>query len=326
MSLSFLLGLLKSQYLVSLPVPTKSFEGQTVIVTGANTGLGFEAAKHITKLGAAKVIIACRSVEKGEAAKKKIEETTKVTGTIEVWQLDLSSYASVKDFAARASKLDRLDVLLENAGISTTTFTMAEEDESTVTVNVVSTFLLALLLLPTLKETAQKYNKQPHLVIVSSEVHFLSDLPERKDPSGKIFDTLSDKSKANMSNRYPLSKLLEVLTIRALVEESAKTDYPVIINYVNPGFCHSELMREVGWIQYILKIVMNARTTEAGSRTLVAASYAGPESHGQYQSDCKSVNPSPFVRSEEGKKTGERVWTELKAKLESIQPGILKNI
>jgi retinol dehydrogenase-12 len=326
MSLSFLFELLKSQYFVSLPVPTKSFEGQNVIVTGANTGLGFEAAKHITKLGAAKVIIACRSVDKGEAAKKKIEEATQITGTLEVWQLDLSSYASVKEFAAKASKLDRLDVLLENAGISTTNFTLAEENESTVTVNVVSTFLLALLLLPTLKETAQKYNKQPHLVIVSSEVHFLTDMPERNDPSGKIFDTLSDKSKAQMSTRYPLSKLLEVLTIRALIEESAKTNYPVIINYVNPGFCHSELMREMGWIQYILKTILNARSTETGSRTLVAASYAGPESHGLYQSDCKNTPPSPFVRSEEGKKTAERVWTELKAKLEAIQPGVLKNI
>jgi retinol dehydrogenase-12 len=326
MSLSFLLSILKSQYFVSLPIPTKSFEGQTVIVTGANTGLGFEAAKHITQLGAAKVIIACRSVEKGEAAKKKIEEATKAKGTVEVWQLDLSSYDSVKEFAAKASKLDRLDVLLENAGISTTTFALAEENESTITVNVVSTFLLALLLLPTLKETARNYNKQPHLVIVSSEVHFLSDLPEREDPSGNIFDTLSDGSKAGMSSRYPLSKLLEVLTVRALVAESAKSNYPVIINYVNPGFCHSELMREMGWIQYILKFVMNARTTEAGSRTLVAASYAGPESHGEYQSDCKSVPPSPFVMSEDGKKAGERVWTELKAKLESIQPGILKNI
>jgi retinol dehydrogenase-12 len=326
MSLSFLFNLLKSQWLVSLPAPTTSFEGQIVIVTGANTGLGFEAAKHITRLGATKVIIACRSVSKGEAAKVKIEEETKITDVVEVWQLDLASYDSVKEFAAKASKLDRLDVLLENAGISTTNFVTAEENESTITVNVVSTFLLALLLLPALKATAQKYNKQPHLVIVSSEVHFLSDLPERKDSSGAIFDTLSEKSKAKMLSRYNTSKLLEVLTVRALVEESAKPGYPVVINYVNPGFCHSELMREMGFVQYVIKAIMHARTTEAGSRTLVAACYAGPESHGQYQSDCQNTDPSAFVRSEEGEKAGLKVWAELKAKLESIQPGILKNI
>jgi retinol dehydrogenase-12 len=326
MALSFLYNTMKSQWLVSVPVPTTSFEGQTVIVTGANTGLGFEAAKHITRLGASKVIIACRSLEKGNAAKVKIEEETKVTGVLEVWQLDLASYASVKEFAEKASKLDRLDVLLENAGISTGKFVTAEENESTITVNVVSTFLLALLLLPALKATAQKYNKQPHLVIVSSEVHFLTNLPERNDPSGAIFDTLSDKSKAKMSTRYPTSKLLEVLAVRALVEESAKTNYPIVINYLNPGFCHSELMREVGFFQHVLKVIMNARTTEAGSRTLVAACYAGPDSHGQYQSDCHNTDPSSFVKSEEGRKASVRVWAELKAKLESIQPGILKNI
>lgn len=134
--LTFMYNLLYSQWLVNIPIPTKSFEGQTVIVTGANVGLGFEAAKHFTKLGASRVIIACRSLEKGEDAKKKIEESTKRNGALEVWQLDLSSYDSVKEFAARASKLDRLDVLLENAGVQTSDFKLVEEDETTITVNV----------------------------------------------------------------------------------------------------------------------------------------------------------------------------------------------
>ena len=51
-----------------LPYPTESFEGQTIIVTGANTGLGLEAARHFTRLNAAKVILGCRSVSKGEEA------------------------------------------------------------------------------------------------------------------------------------------------------------------------------------------------------------------------------------------------------------------
>src|SRR6266536_1040966 len=59
---------------VSVPVPTASFDGQTVIMTGSNTGLGLEAARHITKLGAQRVILAVRSIAKGEAAKKSIEE------------------------------------------------------------------------------------------------------------------------------------------------------------------------------------------------------------------------------------------------------------
>jgi retinol dehydrogenase-12 len=133
MSVSFFVHLLYSQWMVTPPMPTETYKGQTVIVTGANVGLGFEAARHIVNLGASKVILAVRSIEKGEVAKKDIESTSGKKGVVEVWQLDLSSYESVEAFAAKASTLERLDVLLENAGISTETFTLAEENESTIT-------------------------------------------------------------------------------------------------------------------------------------------------------------------------------------------------
>jgi retinol dehydrogenase-12 len=230
MALEMLKATARSQFLATLPVPTASCEGQTVIVTGSNIGLGYEAAKHFTRLNASKVIIACRSLEKGEAAKKTIEEETKREGVLEVWQLDLASYASVKEFAARANELERLDILVENAGIATQVYNLAEDNESTITVNVVSTFLLALLMLPKLKETATKFSKQPHLVIVSSGIHLMSNLPERKDPSGRIFDTLNDKAKAQMGGRYPTSKLLEVFFVREMVEKHAKAGYPVIVS------------------------------------------------------------------------------------------------
>lgn len=83
------------------------------------------------RLNAEKVILACRSLDKGEAAKKDIETTTKRAGVIEVWQLDLGSYASVKKFAERAKELPRLDSIVENAGISTRNFTAVEGNEST---------------------------------------------------------------------------------------------------------------------------------------------------------------------------------------------------
>lgn len=70
-------------------------------------------------------------MDKGEAAKKDIETTTKRTGVIEVWQLDLGSYASVKAFAERAKALPRLDSIVENAGISTRKYTPVESNEST---------------------------------------------------------------------------------------------------------------------------------------------------------------------------------------------------
>jgi retinol dehydrogenase-12 len=83
------------------------------------------------------VIIGCRSVEKGEVAKKDIEESTKRSGVVEVWQVDLSSYESVKQFCSRAQKLERLDIVTENAGLATPKYEEVEGMESTITVNVI---------------------------------------------------------------------------------------------------------------------------------------------------------------------------------------------
>ena len=120
-----------SQFFITPPVPSQDCTGKTIIVTGANVGLGKEAARHYVRLNAEKVILACRSLEKGETAKKDIEATAKRTGVIEVWPLDLSTYQSVKDFAERAKTLRRLDSIVENAGISTDKFKSFEGNEST---------------------------------------------------------------------------------------------------------------------------------------------------------------------------------------------------
>lgn len=63
-------------------------------------------------------------------------------------------------------------------------------------------------------------------------------------------------------------------------------DATVIINFVNPGFCQSELAREASWIIHAVRAIF-ARTTEAGSRTLVYAAQGGQETHGQYVSNCR---------------------------------------
>jgi NAD(P)-dependent dehydrogenase (short-subunit alcohol dehydrogenase family) len=133
--------------------------------------LGLEVARHFVRLKAAKVILACRSTEKGEVAKADIERTTDRSNVVEVWQVDLTSFDSVKTFCARAQTLNRLDVVIENAGIGTGKFELFEGYESTITVNVISTFLMALLLLPKLRESATKLGITPHLTIVSSDAH-----------------------------------------------------------------------------------------------------------------------------------------------------------
>lgn len=329
-SLSSLGSFFYRQFFVTPPHPAEDFTGKTIIVTGANVGLGFEAVKHFTRLNASKVVIAVRSLDKGEAAKKEIEFSTKRTGIVEVWQLDLLSYESVKQFAERASSLERIDALIENAGLATQTHRLAASgNEVTIDTNVVSTFLLALLLLPKLKQTAQRFNTQPHLVIVSSEVHFWTAFPERLTPlNQKIFDTLNNKETARMDDRYNVSKLLEVLICREICKEHPQP-YPVVINFLNPGFCHSSLTREMTGVTGILVTLFKyavARTTEQGSRTLVHAAAAGPETHGRYLSDARIAEPSPLVASKEGEEAQRRVWDELRAKLEEIQPGISNNL
>ena len=87
-----------------------------------------------------------------------------------------------------------------------------------------------------------------------------------------------------MEFRYPVSKVLEILYGRELAIQMTKSKKPsVIITMVNPGLCHSELARDAGWAFYFFKLLF-ARTTEAGSRTLVAGVTAGADGHGQYMS------------------------------------------
>ena len=191
---------LRSHWFLTLPYPTHSFAGQTIIITGSNTGLGLEAARHFARLGATKVVLAVRSLARGQAAAESIADSTGRRDTIEVWELDLASYASVKAFAVRAEdELERLDVVVANAAISTTEFRLAEDNEETVTVNFVSTLLLGLLLLTKLRETSVKLNKGVVLTFVGSFVHRITAFPERK--AERILAELADKENARMEDR-----------------------------------------------------------------------------------------------------------------------------
>jgi NAD(P)-dependent dehydrogenase (short-subunit alcohol dehydrogenase family) len=151
-----------------LLMTAESCAGGTYIVTGANTGLGYEAAKHLVALGAAKVILGVRNLTAGETAKANIVKDTGKTGTAEVWALDLSSYDSVKAFANKAiAELDRIDAIIENAAVATG-HGKAEGHSMCLTVNVLSTFLLGMLLFSKLIESARNFGITPHLTIVTS--------------------------------------------------------------------------------------------------------------------------------------------------------------
>lgn len=168
------------------------FTGQTIIVTGANSGLGLEAARHFVRLDATKVIMAVRDRAKGQAALQSIEESTGRTGVAEVWDLDLASYASVEQFASKvSSELDRVNVVISNAGVSAFQgISKVADDEYHITINVVSTLMLAILLLPKLRETASTLGHATILTFTGSWMHTLvSDFSEQDAPN--IFEALS---------------------------------------------------------------------------------------------------------------------------------------
>jgi retinol dehydrogenase-12 len=152
--------------------------------------------------------------------------------------------------------------------------------------------------------------------------------PERK--SKNIFNTLNDRKTARMSDRYNVSKLLEIFAVRHIARNHPVSQLHVTVNTLTPGLCESELMRDynlvvraVGWV--IKKMI--ARTTEVGSRNLVHAGVAvGEETHGKFMSTCNVIEASKLVESAEGKGLEDRVWDELSQKLEAIQPGITKNL
>jgi NAD(P)-dependent dehydrogenase (short-subunit alcohol dehydrogenase family) len=185
------------------PKPTADFTGKTIIVTGANVGLGKEAVKHFVRLNAAKVIATARSLERGKAALVEIEAETGRAGVAELWALDYSSYASVKQFCVKVAELERIDAVVLNAGVGTPKFEIFEEDESTITVNVISTVLLMLLVLPTLRASATKWGTVPALSVTGSAYHKSATFPERDSPNS--IEVLSGPKTANMGERYVAS-------------------------------------------------------------------------------------------------------------------------
>ncbi|KAL1970426.1 hypothetical protein VTN77DRAFT_5587 [Rasamsonia byssochlamydoides] len=321
-----------SNLFICLPYPNGDLRGQTIIVSGSNTGLGFEASRHLARLGVEKLIMAVRNLQKGEKARREILDSTgRDERSIEVWPLDMDSYDSVKSFAARAASLPRLDAVLANAGICTTIWSVTEDNEKTITTNVVSTFLLCLLLLPKLRESGEKFGIAPRFVIVNSAVHYWAPLKELDPDRGEIFARLNDPQTADMAGRYPVSKLLVLYGVRELAARltASKKKPLVIINTPNPSYCKSQLIRDPGvatsfGMRVAEKVL--ARSTEMGSRALVHGLLSGPESHGQYLTNCHVQTPASTVTNTMGNRIQKKFFTELMEKLERIVPGISSNI
>jgi NAD(P)-dependent dehydrogenase (short-subunit alcohol dehydrogenase family) len=275
-----------SNFFVTLPVPEarSNLSQQIFIVTGSNTGLGRETCRHLLKLGARRIIMAVRSISKGEAAKEELLSSTgRKPDSVEVWQLDMDSYESVKAFGRRASSLPRIDGVLANAGIMTSHYRLSEGQEQTLNVNVISTFLLFFVMLGKMRESEHQTGNACYFVIPNSALHYTASTAEL-NPKEDMFARLNDEKKANMAGRYALSKLLVVWTVRELGDRCKSSP---IINTPNPSACQSDLFREQDGAaaRAVMKIL--ARTTEEGSRTLYHGLFAGKESNGEYLTNCK---------------------------------------
>jgi NAD(P)-dependent dehydrogenase (short-subunit alcohol dehydrogenase family) len=314
------------------PVPKVDLTDRTILVTGANSGLGYDAAKLLIELRCSTVVIATRDSAKGQKTKNLLEEYGKSIArrpTIIAFELELASFKSVVSFSERCKDLPRLDAVILNAGVDRTEFQLLEGYESTITINVISTFFLATLLIPTLRLTAQKYKVTPNIAITGSAVHFwvknykvLTMLPK-----GMILESLSDAKTADMSvQRYHLSKLIVMLLVKYLATRLAQGQPSVVMNNVAPGYCVTNLFREASSIGVTASLKILGRPSEHGARTLVHGAVAGTETNGQYLSECVVKNASAFVKSEEGDRTAEKIWGELSAIYETIKPGCTKEL
>ncbi|KAK0620803.1 putative short-chain dehydrogenase/reductase family protein [Immersiella caudata] len=320
---------LTGQFLTKIPIPSRPFTSQAILITGSNTGMGLEAARHFVRLDAAKVILAVRSLEKGQKAAEDIERSTGRTGVVEVWELDLARYASVEKVIERVKGLERLDVVVANAGVFLFDFEEAEGSEKTVVVNVVSSMLLVMGVLPKMRETAVKTGAAGRVVFTGSFTHWMTKFEERKE--GDVLAGLDDKGKARMGERYYVSKMIQLLVARELASELGKEgkEGRVAVSVANPGFCKTEIMRHGSALFEVYMKAMRrilALTAEEGGRTLVLPASADESSNGQYFDYGKVGKPSDFVLSDEGSQTQKKLWGELTARLERIHPGIMQNL
>ncbi|TFB01912.1 Short chain dehydrogenase [Trichoderma ghanense] len=289
--------------------------GKTAIVTGSNTGLGFECSAQLLDLGLSKLILAVRSESKGEEAKKLLLERQKSSNpppVIEVWKLDLSSYDSIVAFAERAKTLKRLDIAVHNAGLRKKNYEKNQHTghEETVQVNYLGLALFTLLLLPILEQ--KNTVEQPgHLVLVSSDTSAWAEFKEKN--SVPLLAGLDKPESFKSQDQYSTSKLLGQLFLSQLVKRVPLSS--TIINAPNPGLCKSSLGRDHNSLfeRLFIRIFhgLLGRETAVGARAFTdAAVKQGPESHGQYLEDGKVQPMAPLVYTTEGHKIAERLWRE----------------
>jgi NAD(P)-dependent dehydrogenase (short-subunit alcohol dehydrogenase family) len=265
--------------------PKTSFVGKVVLITGANAGLGFEAATKFAALGVSKLIFGVRSLEKGKAAKAQIERVTKCrVDVIQLFKLDMSSYDSVENFVKEVTaKFPKINAAVLNAGVAPAAYNLSPHGyEMSIQVNVISTAYLGILLLPSLRETAAATQTPSHLEFVSSHGHTGAKVETIKG-GDSILGKVNDPKLFSFMVQYVNSKLLEMW---AMVQIAAKVSpSEVIVTASCPGLCRSSLGRDFSLALRVPDGLFKrifGRSAEEGSRTLVSAVTVGEEAHGGF--------------------------------------------
>jgi NAD(P)-dependent dehydrogenase (short-subunit alcohol dehydrogenase family) len=283
---------------------TYDLKGKTIIVTGANSGIGKAAAVQLAALGA-DVIMPCRSLERGQRA---LEDVRKWSGSqrVELMQLELASQKSIRVFAEKFKKKHkRLDVLIHNAANFDKTITkpvLTEEGVETIfATNHIGPFLLTGLMLDLLKKSAPS-----RIITVSSKG--LLVYPNL----GMEFNNLNGERKFSSQHAYFLSKQAQVMFTYALAEKLKDSGVSVnCVRVTSVAVAAERLSNLPKWMQklYDLKRKMSITPEkQAETYTYLAADSAGQEiTSGYWDENNRQVRSNKLSYDRELQR---RLWQE----------------
>ena len=269
----------------------------TVVITGGNAGIGKETAVALAQQGA-NVVITARDARRGREAVEDVRERSG-SDRVEVMALDLADLASVRDFARDfTAQHDRLDVLVNNAGLIQTSRTETVDGfETTFGVNHLGPFLLTQLLLDQIRASAPS-----RIVVVSSDAH-------KQARKGLDFDDLMSERSYSAFGVYGKTKLANIYFTRELARRLDGAD--TTANALHPGFVASRFGRDgdtgkLGEIAMVLGRPL-AISPEKGARTSVylASSPDVAGTSGAYFYKCRDKQPSAAARDDEAAR---RLW------------------
>jgi NAD(P)-dependent dehydrogenase (short-subunit alcohol dehydrogenase family) len=260
-------------------------QGMTAIVTGSNGGIGFECCHQLQALGLTKLILAVRDEPKGRAAAAQLANS-QAPGAIEVWGLDMSSYDSITTFVERTRSLERLDIVILNAGITKQHFHLdpSTGHEENIQINYLSTALVAIKILPVLKSKIHVQQKPSRLVIVTTDAAAWTPFPEQD--SNPLLPAFDKPGKIDMLNRYYTSRLLGQFFLLELTRRVPPSI--AVIVAATPGLVYgTAAQRDLkgtvkGFIGRIGTRIIGY-SPEVGTRHLIdAATRHGSEIHGHF--------------------------------------------